>query len=218
MSLPCKHIFAVRRRFGMPLFDRTLCHERWTRNHVQQNERLFRNATQQCNEIEHDLPTPTTIQTAPRWNVRTAAEKRRLLKRIVDDIVSMGSNSCGVQFNNRVDALMEISNAWRKGLEVRVETVGEVSATNNTTKTSESEAHGTVNTVENIDTEMEKLVLAKDAASNLDDITMPSPMRTRGRPCGFNSTTTGFFPRKFTQKNSNVPDDDEKLRSDSDQD
>ena len=54
-QLPCRHIFAVRQHFNLPLFDRSLCHARMTREHnslsILNN---FANAVKVLNQ--HQLP------------------------------------------------------------------------------------------------------------------------------------------------------------------
>lgn len=43
MELPCHHIFGLRLRLNMPLYESKLCHERWTRQHSVKDHRLFKN-------------------------------------------------------------------------------------------------------------------------------------------------------------------------------
>jgi len=42
MLLPCRHIFAARRHLGLPLFEKSLCAERWTLVYYKAMHRLFR--------------------------------------------------------------------------------------------------------------------------------------------------------------------------------
>lgn len=41
MMLPCRHILAVRKHLGKPLFDRELCSRRWSMAHLKKSHRIF---------------------------------------------------------------------------------------------------------------------------------------------------------------------------------
>ena len=60
MKLPCRHIFAVRSKHGLDLFDASLCDRRWTLEYYFANQRVFQsgesNPTSTVDVI--DLPPP----------------------------------------------------------------------------------------------------------------------------------------------------------------
>lgn len=61
MRLPCRHIFNLRKKQSLSLYDNSLCDERWTRNFYYQNQRVFKNV-----EVLEDINTDnhnTTITT-----------------------------------------------------------------------------------------------------------------------------------------------------------
>ena len=41
MQLPCRHIFALRQKLGMSLFDNQCCADRWTVSNYRANQRIF---------------------------------------------------------------------------------------------------------------------------------------------------------------------------------
>nr|CAH7742638.1 unnamed protein product [Callosobruchus chinensis] len=41
MLLPCRHIFAVRRHLGLPLFSTEIMNKRWTQNYYSMNQRCL---------------------------------------------------------------------------------------------------------------------------------------------------------------------------------
>nr|CAH7721927.1 unnamed protein product [Callosobruchus chinensis] len=41
MLLPCRHIFAVRRHLGLPLFSTEIINKRWTQNYYSMNQRCL---------------------------------------------------------------------------------------------------------------------------------------------------------------------------------
>ena len=47
MSLPCRHMFALRAMLGEPLFDENVCEKRWTLIYYRATQRLFSTSTEQ---------------------------------------------------------------------------------------------------------------------------------------------------------------------------
>ena len=45
MGLPCKHIFAVRYYKNVPLYDPSLCSERWKKSYCRQHHRVFKESS-----------------------------------------------------------------------------------------------------------------------------------------------------------------------------
>lgn len=75
LRLPCKHIFAVRFRLLLPLFERSLCDERWSSLYYMENQRVYRCVT--------DSEVPMNCQ-LPSVDVHTVkpTKKRKILSQV----------------------------------------------------------------------------------------------------------------------------------------
>ena len=57
MKLPCKHIFALRKRLEVDLFAEELCDVRWSFKYYKENQRIFRSSSSVT--VENDSPAVT---------------------------------------------------------------------------------------------------------------------------------------------------------------
>lgn len=98
MSLPCRHIFALRAKIGKPLFDGSLCDKLWTLMYYRDTQRLFSSSTAE----------PRVIQTTSKINSRrklSQHEKYRKALVFTSELASVASEASHVHFKRRLDVL-----------------------------------------------------------------------------------------------------------------
>ena len=99
MNLPCRHIFALRAIKSMPLFDATLCAERWTASYYRSTQRSF---------LQSRQPTPTTstasigITQLPSSQPLTHNRKYRVANEVTRKIADVTAFTCGEVFDHRL--------------------------------------------------------------------------------------------------------------------
>ncbi|XP_043267667.1 uncharacterized protein [Venturia canescens] len=116
--LPCRHIFAVRKHFGMPLFAEELCNQRWTRQYVMENHRSFNQSGLQIQKTV-DSPVPS-VHTVISKKPVSVQDKRRKITPFAKQLIDLASNACGPRFDNRMDILKTICHSWSEGHEVKI--------------------------------------------------------------------------------------------------
>lgn len=111
MRLPCRHIFVVRNKLGLPLFDSDLCDKRWTSEYYKKTQRIFFSAA----------PTPSVslslIKSDKKRNL-TQHEKFRKASLLTSELASVMSESSRIHFNRKVDLVKDLIDYWKAGEEV----------------------------------------------------------------------------------------------------
>ncbi|XP_036342833.1 uncharacterized protein LOC118752089 [Rhagoletis pomonella] len=118
-SLPCKHIFAVRKFLKMPLFAPELCPQRWTKESMLETHPRLRDSgiTKSSTKTTPLLRRTSKEDKRRKLNVNG---KRKIMKPILDDILVSCSESCSSDFDKKKHQLILIQNAWRQGLDLEV--------------------------------------------------------------------------------------------------
>ena len=122
MSLPCKHIFKVRKVVNLPAFDKTLGHKRWTMDFYLNTNRLSPDIPiLHDHDAEHCVEYVATH--AENKTTLTQSQKfRRGLKtaQVLASLVSEGGMST---FQRRQKVLESLIRSWKHGHEVVVQEV-----------------------------------------------------------------------------------------------
>jgi len=123
MRLPCRHIFNLRKKQSLSLYDNSLCDERWTRNFYYQNQRVFKNV-----EVLEDINTDndnTTITTLyKKKKILTTHEKFRKASIIGAKISELVSRSSNIHYHQKIEQLEFVYNTWLKGQELSLHILG----------------------------------------------------------------------------------------------
>ena len=68
MLLPCRHIFSLRKKSGVSLFDSSLCDQRWTRSYFRSEHRVFQSTSAE---------TQTTVEiTAAKSSTKMTSQQK----------------------------------------------------------------------------------------------------------------------------------------------
>ncbi|CAH0729997.1 unnamed protein product, partial [Brenthis ino] len=118
MFLPCKHVFATRDFFEQPLFDKTLCAERWLRGYSVQCDTEISKLTHFPNCSQSSNGSVTQIRQS---NEHVTLEK--LAKKYDTSfnlLAHVGSLSANQNLQNKSDCLHDVMDLWAKGKNVRL--------------------------------------------------------------------------------------------------
>ena len=117
MSLPCRHIFALRQCLQVDLFDNQLCALRWTRDYFQQSHRVF------CPYPVH--VSDVTVNTISSTRVLSQQEKYHKVYSIAQKLADIASDISTREFGYAVECLQQIATAWEQGKRVFVEVIND---------------------------------------------------------------------------------------------
>ncbi|XP_074110586.1 uncharacterized protein LOC141534877 isoform X1 [Cotesia typhae] len=106
LSLPCRHIFSIRKHYGLSLFSEDLCSVRWSKNYYRQHQRSFRNLNQKS--IMKVKQTQVSKVNLPQQNF-DKIELQKQCKYIINDLKHTMSLSCGQYFENKLKVLNDIN-------------------------------------------------------------------------------------------------------------
>ena len=112
MSLPCRHILALRSKLDEPLFDATLCNHRWTTSYYKETQRLF--------SSYNSSTQSSLVTTASKQHRRKLSqhEKFRKASILTSELASVASEASNVHFDRRIALLKDLITYWRNGEEV----------------------------------------------------------------------------------------------------
>ena len=113
MRLPCRHMFALRSQVGEPLYDPTLCDERWTYGYYRSTQRLF---------AEKSSPSSSLLVTTATKSSRPLSQHEKYHKALLlsSELASVASAASNVHFERRIELLSRLTDHWRRGEEVTV--------------------------------------------------------------------------------------------------
>lgn len=119
MRLPCCHIFSLRKKQSLSLYDNSLCDERWTRNFYYQNQRVFKNV--EVINTDNDNTIMTTLY--ERKKIPTTHEKFRRASIIGAKIADLVSKSSNIHYHRKIEQLEFVFNTL-KGQELSLHILG----------------------------------------------------------------------------------------------
>ncbi|CAD6241459.1 GSCOCG00012624001-RA-CDS, partial [Cotesia congregata] len=117
LSLPCRHIFSLRKHYGLSLFSEDLCSVKWSKNYYRQHQRSFRNLNQKS--ITKVKQTQVSKVNLPQKNF-DKIELQKQCKYIINDLKHTMSLSCGQYFENKLKVLNDINFFFGKGSDVTI--------------------------------------------------------------------------------------------------
>ena len=118
MSLPCRHIFALRQYLKASLFNNRLCALRWTREYFQKSHRVFCQYTSQVPDV-----TVSTIKSSSK--ILSQHQKYRKVYSIAQKLADIASDISSREFDYVVECLKQIVTAWEQGKHVVIEVIND---------------------------------------------------------------------------------------------
>ena len=106
MRLPCRHIFALRKKLGISLFDSQCCAKRWTIGYYRDTQRIF------CNTID------VSFIDSPKQRKLTQHEKFRKANMLTTELAAVISEASHTHFYRRLELLKDLIDSWKSGTEV----------------------------------------------------------------------------------------------------
>ena len=116
MKLPCRHVFHIRSKMGLPLFDKNLCAERWTTAHSRAQRKAM---VAVDNETAYTTEVSVTAMSHEKRLTSQQKYSRAMdvCKKIANTIALSGQES----FDHRLAQLQSLSEHWRNGVEVGIQ-------------------------------------------------------------------------------------------------
>ena len=94
MILPCRHIFALRKKLECTLYDEQLCDRRWTSEYYQDNQRMFVDVSSAASES-----VEVTQVTSKPARVLSQHQKYRKAVVFTSELASVISEASGIHFD-----------------------------------------------------------------------------------------------------------------------
>jgi len=136
-GLPCRHIFAVRSRLGMNLFDAGLCLNRWFLRTCRVHQRLFDDNSEIPGSVHVSTAVTSQSTLSGHQKYRMASQQTSLLATLVS---SVGTQ----EFHERMDVLRKLAQGWQTGSTMTVTSVSDIATDDVQSQTSEASASGDV--------------------------------------------------------------------------
>ena len=113
MMLPCMDMFKLRRTSNIPVFESSLCAERWRREYFLMDHPVFTNST------SVHLPSVCHAgQLEPHATPRSQHQKYKMAFHVCTQLASVASEACGNRFENRMLCLSTVLNFWTNGEDI----------------------------------------------------------------------------------------------------
>lgn len=117
MMLPCRHIFALRKKLQQNIYDEALCNIRWTSKYYHETQRIFLNTS---------LPEATIEVTEYKYKRKHALSQHQKYRKAIlftSKLASVASEASGIHFHRRMKLLKELITSWKCGDEVALSNV-----------------------------------------------------------------------------------------------
>lgn len=212
--IPCRHIFAVRKYFDLPLFATELCQRRCTKSYVVQTQRSFR-SRQPEPDTERSHPSPMVCKVTARKPV-SVSEKRKKISPMTSEMQHLASLACGIRFERRLEVMKVIYDSWRRNCEVELtKNLSEARKNKSTLNDENGNETSPSKPLRPMDMEMNNnltelfdsrcsITASTNALfeevspldTDLSKLGMPTKVKTIGRPSRFLATTNRAVRRK----------------------
>jgi hypothetical protein len=103
--LPCRHILFFRRSKGEPMFDPKLIEERWT---IKYNAKALK-------PIDRQYATTQSMTLKMHKKVKSHAQKFRQAHALAKDVCDVAAESTGAYFEEKMEFLTSLREAWTNG-------------------------------------------------------------------------------------------------------
>ena len=110
ICLPCRHIFALRARLGKPLYDPTICDQRWTSSYYRSTQQIFSNSQASSSLV--------VVKSNPKTRTLSQHEKYRRALLLTSELASVASAASYIHFKRRLKLIQERIDYWKCGEEV----------------------------------------------------------------------------------------------------
>lgn len=117
LSLPCRHIFSIRKHYGLSLFFEDLCAVRWSKNYYRQNQRSFQNSNQKSITEVKETQVSKVYTSKENFD---KIELQKQCKYIISDLTNTMSLSCGQYFENKLKVLDDINYYFGRGSDIEI--------------------------------------------------------------------------------------------------
>ena len=106
MTLPCRHIFALRSNQLLELFDPELVAPRWTLQYYKRGHRMFQPLSDNLQQY--------SVSLTPRRRHLTSNDKYKRALQLGQKLASLASE-CGQDFEQKLTVLEALANMWESG-------------------------------------------------------------------------------------------------------
>ena len=110
MLLPCRHMIALRMKLGEPIFDASICEERWTAAYYRSTQRLSSNCSSRA--------SLSVIESSTEKRPLSQHEKYRKAVLLTSELASVASGASQFHFVQRLNLIQELIDHWKCGKEV----------------------------------------------------------------------------------------------------
>lgn len=118
MKLPCKHMFALRSKLELSLYDGQSCDKRWTSSYYKATQRIF-----------SSLPSTPSIDVSifdsTKQRKLSQHEKFRKATMLTTELAAVASQASHTHFYRRLELLKDLIDSWKSGTEVALAEVDE---------------------------------------------------------------------------------------------
>ena len=115
MQLSCKHIFAIRKRNNLTLFEPNLCAERWTLQYYKSSQYILHEQDDQDACDDRNLFHASMVTKTKQHAVLSQHEKFRKANCVAQKLASLASEVSMEEFSVRLAKLEEIMKIWERG-------------------------------------------------------------------------------------------------------
>ena len=115
MQLPCRNIFAIRRRCEIPMFDPNLCAVRWTVQYYKSSNRVLCDNDCLINNGDVESSVDISVVHPISKPILSQQEKYRKAFHVSQKLASLASEAPMREFNEKLRCLEEIARIWECG-------------------------------------------------------------------------------------------------------
>lgn len=174
--LPCKHIFHIRKRFGLPLFNRNLL-GRWALDDGEINDLNTTSSAKPC----------IKITSASQNKKLSENQKKSELKPLVNNLLYSTLRSPQHMYERRLRVLVELDEAWRMNEEVLITRTGG-NQSHLIGDMSNLSVHEESNQEQPIEDNSSSEPVLFNSDVNLKHLSLPAPIKNIGRTSELTST------------------------------
>ena len=130
MKLPCRHIFRLRQKSGVSIYDNNICAVRWTNTYYRSTHKSLKTFNQSngnsfptsSDQTETDTVVNISTQnTKKKLNSHEKFSKALNLWKKISNVISQSSQE---QFERKLEQLAFLHDTWCEGKEVRIDVLG----------------------------------------------------------------------------------------------
>lgn len=187
-ELPCRHLLAVRKLYQLPLFDKSLCPERWTRQYNIEHQPTLQNVKKpHVSDLQTKKSLKIPVQRMPAPNYNTHQQRLKSMLEVTNNIARAGSLVSKQRYEHRLEVLEKILQAFSNDEDVEV-------IVKNRKPLPKVSTLAIDDTNKAVDYDQEHFI---------ENVVMPSPVRLRGRPKNIDKCHTSVSRSKSKSSKTN---------------